>query len=463
MVSHFTNSENSIKLHLALYDGLLVFAIFFISYTIRVVLIEGGKITTVPGRIPWLVAPAVVIHLLMFYVLGLYNIQCYSSKKILFINIFLSIFWATVVIVLVSFAFPEDKIGRLLTLSQFALMTIAFYVWRLRCSARFTQYKIQRVLFIGWNALVEKITSLLDVKNLGYEVGSVVIPPTETIPAALGNPIPVFRSFDEALSQTNPRTIVVAKDSHHIEHLRSQLLDLRFRSMEIFSGTSFYESVLGKVPVSEISESWLLYSGREGQFQPPVYLQVKRIIDFTISLLVLITTFPVFLLVSLLIKIDSKGPVFFKQERLGLDEHPFTLLKFRTMIDNAEKETGPCWACENDVRSTRLGKFLRKTRLDEFPQFINVLKGDMSLVGPRPIRKHFADIFTEKFPFYRLRFNVKPGITGWAQVNMDYVNTEADQYNKLEYEVYYLYHQSIILDLFILLKTLQSMVHMRGG
>jgi lipopolysaccharide/colanic/teichoic acid biosynthesis glycosyltransferase len=133
------------------------------------------------------------------------------------------------------------------------------------------------------------------------------------------------------------------------------------------------------------------------------------------------------------------------------------------MVEDAEKDCGPRWACEDDPRITRVGKILRKTHLDEFPQFLNVLKGDMSLVGPRPFRKVFTDMLAEKFPFYRLRFKVKPGVSGWAQVNMDKGNTDQGQYEKLEYEIYYIYHQSIFLDLFILLKTLQAVIKMKGG
>jgi lipopolysaccharide/colanic/teichoic acid biosynthesis glycosyltransferase len=185
--------------------------------------------------------------------------------------------------------------------------------------------------------------------------------------------------------------------------------------------------------------------------------------DVIVSTVILLIFLPFFLAIALLIKLDSKGPVLFRQERLGMNETPFTLLKFRTMVDNAEQKCGPCWAMKNDPRLTKTGRILRITRLDEVPQFFNVLKGDMSLVGPRPIRKHFADIFAEKFPFYRLRFKLKPGITGWAQVNMDYVNTDEDQYDKLEYEFYYLYHQAMFLDFFILLKTAQAILKMRGG
>jgi len=192
-------------------------------------------------------------------------------------------------------------------------------------------------------------------------------------------------------------------------------------------------------------------------------MRLKRFLDVVFSAVMLLAVCPILPIIALMIKLESKGPVFFKQERLGLNERTFDLIKFRTMIINAEQETGPVWADTDDSRLTRVGKILRKTRLDELPQFINVIKGEMSLVGPRPIRRHFADIFAEKFPFYRLRFKVKPGITGWAQVNMDYVNTERDQYEKLEYEFYYIFHKSFFLDFFIILKTIQCVMKLRGG
>lgn len=168
------------------------------------------------------------------------------------------------------------------------------------------------------------------------------------------------------------------------------------------------------------------------------------------------------LLCAIAIKLSSPGPAIFRQERLGLNEKPFVLMKFRTMIDNAEMQTGPKWAEEDDPRITKTGKFLRKTRLDELPQLFNVLKGDMSIVGPRPIRKHFADMFVHDIPDYRLRFSVKPGITGWAQVCGDYAGSYEGQRTKFQYDLYYLRHQSILLDLLILGKTVITVFQRRG-
>jgi lipopolysaccharide/colanic/teichoic acid biosynthesis glycosyltransferase len=154
--------------------------------------------------------------------------------------------------------------------------------------------------------------------------------------------------------------------------------------------------------------------------------------------------------------------VLFKQERLGENLKPFTLMKFRTMVVDAEKECGPVWSSECDPRVTKVGKVLRKTRLDEIPQLINVLKGDMSFVGPRPIRKHFADMLAEKIPYYRMRFLVKPGVTGWAQVKHDYAGSEEGQAEKLEYDLFYIQNQSLLFDLYIFLKTIQTIIFRPG-
>ena len=171
---------------------------------------------------------------------------------------------------------------------------------------------------------------------------------------------------------------------------------------------------------------------------------------------------PFLLISALAIKLDSAGPVFFIQERLGQNEVPFRLYKLRTMIHNAEQFTGPQWSTEDDPRITRVGRVLRKLRLDELPQLFNVLKGEMSVMGPRPIRKHFADVLAQEVPYYRLRFLAKPGLTGWAQVNYDYAGSKEGQSEKLQYDLFYLVHQSIWLDLYILFKTIKVMVWGKG-
>ncbi len=189
----------------------------------------------------------------------------------------------------------------------------------------------------------------------------------------------------------------------------------------------------------------------------------KRALDLGLSALGLLLVAPLILLISLAIKLDSSGPVFFLQERLGRRRAPFNCLKFRTMRQDAERETGPVWASASDPRITRIGRFLRKTRMDELPQLINVFRGEMSLVGPRPIRPYFADRLSEQVPFYNLRFVEKPGITGWAQVKHVYAASYAEQVDKFHYDYYYIRNQSFLLDLYIMALTFWVVIRMKGA
>ncbi len=189
-------------------------------------------------------------------------------------------------------------------------------------------------------------------------------------------------------------------------------------------------------------------------------IKVKRLIDITISSLILLVSLPLWPIIALFIKINSKGPVFYTQERVGKNESVFSLFKFRSMIDKAEKD-GAAWADENDKRITFVGKMLRKLHLDELPQLLNVIKGEMSLVGPRPERPEFVEELKKKIPYYSLRHFMKPGLTGWAQVNYAYASSLKDSREKLEYDLYYISHMNLLLDARILLKTAKTIVFRR--
>jgi len=464
MRNYLLNPQKMRKIRLLLYDSAVIFGVFVISYLLRITLYEGQAISALVGRVSWLVFLGVLFHLISFYVFGLYEEGYNNDKKFLFINILLSITVASGAVAILSFILPTYKIGRVLVTIHVILMMAAIYLWRLLYNFKHDDTYQKKALIIGWNKASRKVYDLVLLGNSGYEIEGLVIEKGEPRIEGVRNSIAIYDSLDSALMEGKPDAIVFSPVPKHLgKPIRSFLLDLKFEGVEIFNVTGFSERISGRVPVSDIPDGWLLLGGGSSDFQPTIYLQIKRFIDMAVSGLVILLSFPACLLVGLLIKLDSKGPMLFRQERLGQHEKPFMMLKFRTMVENAEKDSGPCWATDSDPRFTRLGKFLRRTRLDEFPQFINVFKGDMSLIGPRPIRAHFADIFAEKFPFYRLRFKVKPGITGWAQVSMRYVNTEEEQYEKLEYEMFYIYHQSIFLDLFIILKTVQAMFKMKGG
>jgi exopolysaccharide biosynthesis polyprenyl glycosylphosphotransferase len=214
---------------------------------------------------------------------------------------------------------------------------------------------------------------------------------------------------------------------------------------------SFHERLTGKLWVKRLSPDWWIYS--DG-FQPSrVYLWRKRLLDIVCASLMIAVTVPLLLLIAIGIRLDSPGPAIFSQERVGLHGAKFTLYKFRSMNVDAESKSGPAWAGEFDNRVTRFGRLLRRFHLDEIPQAFNVLRGDMSFAGPRPERPYFVDMLRERVPYYGLRHYVKPGITGWAQVNYPYGASVEDAIEKLQYDLYYIKHMTLRQDLLVLLKT----------
>lgn len=229
----------------------------------------------------------------------------------------------------------------------------------------------------------------------------------------------------------------------------------------MISGSSFYEMLTGKVLVREIEPSWLIFS--KGFQKSWLKAGMKRIEDIILSSILLTLLFPLLIAVAILIKMDSKGPVLFAQDRVGGGKKEYMMHKFRSMVQDAEKLTGPVWAGDNDNRITRVGRVIRKYRIDELPQLWEVLIGTMSLVGPRPERKYFTDQLEKEIPFYTQRFNVKPGLTGWAQVCYDYGATVEDAVEKLNYDLFYIKNMSFALDVVILLKTVKIVLFGKGA
>ena len=239
------------------------------------------------------------------------------------------------------------------------------------------------------------------------------------------------------------------------------LLACKVKGMAVTDLPSFFERERGYVDLATLQPSWLIFS--DGFVGGKAYEKAaKRIFDIVVSLIVLMVCMPILIGTAIIIKLTSKGPVLYRQERTGLHDRRFNLLKFRSMRVDAEKETGPQWASQNDPRVTPIGRFIRHARIDEIPQIFNVLKGDMSFVGPRPERPYFVEQLSEQVPYYRERHNVKPGITGWAQLNFPYGASMDDARRKLEYDLYYIKNYSLFLDFLILLQTARVVLFQDG-
>jgi exopolysaccharide biosynthesis polyprenyl glycosylphosphotransferase len=235
----------------------------------------------------------------------------------------------------------------------------------------------------------------------------------------------------------------------------------RLRGVRIYDLVDFYERFLFKLPVLNLRDGWLILAHGFDLLHHTIQLRAKRVLDVLLSLALMLPLSPLMLVTAIVIKLDSKGPVFYRQLRTGLNGETFRLYKFRTMVEDAEK-SGARWAKKNDPRITGVGRFLRAARIDELPQLWNVLLGEMSFIGPRPERPDFTNELEAAIPYYDLRHLVKPGITGWAQVLYPYGASIEDAREKLEYDLYYIKNYSVMLDLVILIRTVRVVLVGRG-
>ncbi|HOJ13066.1 MAG TPA: sugar transferase [Deltaproteobacteria bacterium] len=264
----------------------------------------------------------------------------------------------------------------------------------------------------------------------------------------------------DIVERHDPDMLVVAPDGWRGTLPVEDLLKIKLSMCEVVDAPTFYERVTGRILVEEIRPSSIIFT--EGYQSSRLQDIVKRAFDLVFAVVGLVLCAPVMLLTALAIRLDSPGPVFYFQNRVGKDGRDFKVIKFRSMYKDAEKD-GPKWASEHDPRITRVGRIIRKLRIDELPQFINVIKNDMSFVGPRPERRFFVDQLEKAIPFYALRLHAKPGITGWAQINYPYGDTFDDAKEKLKYELYYMKHRSLWLDLVIIFQTIKIALKGRGA
>ncbi len=324
-------------------------------------------------------------------------------------------------------------------------------------------FRSERVLFVGTNPVVGEISEQLTKRpELGYTNLGYVDDGCE--PGQVLNGAKVLGSlaeFRRIATETRPDRVVVGMTERRERMPVQDLLELRFSGVLIEDAGAAYETACGRICTKELRPAQLIFSGEMGPRRGSVVLQ--SIYSPALALIGTIVALPVMLIAAAAVKMTSKGPVLFRQARVGVDGEVFTLYKFRSMYVDAEARTGAVWAAKNDPRVTPVGRWLRRLRIDELPQLWNVLRGEMSIVGPRPERPEFVKVLAEKIPYYRQRHCVKPGITGWAQINHKYGDSIEDTVIKLEYDLYYIKHLSVALDIYIIFHTLKTMLRLRGA
>ncbi len=360
---------------------------------------------------------------------------------------------------------PEFMVGPGVFAVSLILISIFLTLWhtllRLYLGVRTPR---SNLLILGTGRLArELVTEILRHPELGLGVCGFIDDNPALLGTSIVNPRVVGPSSDlrSIVMEHKADRVVVELQDRRGRMPIEELLHLKTQGIAIEEATSLYERISGKIAIENLKPSWMIFNAG---FEVSRSMQLqKRLLSIVISAFLLALFFPIMLLICALIKWDTRGPILHRQERIGQDGKVFTLWKFRSMRADAEKETGPVWSAPGDARVTRVGKILRRTRLDELPQLINVLSGDMSLVGPRPERPHFVKELSTMIPFYHLRHAVQPGITGWAQINYEYGNSVRDAVEKLQYDLFYIKHMSWLLDSVIVLETIKTVLVRRGS
>jgi sugar transferase (PEP-CTERM system associated) len=401
---------------------------------------------------------------LSLYFNDLYDFQVVRRRSNLLVHVMQAIGASCLALALIYFLAPGASLGRGIALMASPLILMILLSWRLSANAtNLLARGDERVLLMGTGeAGISLVRHILSHPEYNMKVVGFIDEHGQDIGKSLVNPkiIGGTSELEEIVARERINRVVLSLKERRGGMPVRQLLNLKFAGVGVEDVHSCFERLSGRITLEHLSPSWLILS--DGFKKSPLSLAVKRTVDILVSFILLLLVSPLLPLIALAIYVESGGPILFRQERVGHKGHEFELLKFRSMVQDAEKN-GPQWATQKDSRITRVGGFLRKTRLDEVPQLFNVFRGEMSLVGPRPERRVFCEMLEEKIPFFNLRHSVRPGLTGWAQVRFRYGASLEDAKGKLELDLFYIKNLSLLVDLAILFETVKVVVLGRGA
>jgi sugar transferase (PEP-CTERM system associated) len=396
-----------------------------------------------------------IVYFGAMYIFDLYNVERSFRSRQDMIRVLVAFGCAGVVLVLFYYSVPNWRYGRGIFGLNLILAVLSLYGWRVLFGLLFLNAPIkEKVLVLGAGISGLQLLELLERRSGPYEVVGFLDDDEDKIGTWVGS-VPVVGPCRHLLSiarRMGVESAVLAVPHQRSAELIDAVLEARLQGLVIQDMTNLFESLKGCVAVEYVRKEWFIFANGFYLISKQYIRRIKRLIDFCVAGLLLLLAAPLMLLTALAIRIDSKGPAFYRQNRVGFRGTVFPIFKFRSMRVDAE-QNGAVWASEDDPRVTRVGRFIRTTRIDELPQLINVFRGDMSLIGPRPERPEFIKELEAQIPFYAIRHFVRPGITGWAQVNYPYGASVKDALEKLGYDLYYIKNMSLLLDVIILLRT----------
>ncbi len=414
----------------------------------------------------WKIALVTLVCQLCLYYNDCYDLTVVHSNRELVVRLLQAAGAASILLAALYFVVPVLMVGDGIFVSALFVFLIAILGWRLAFNGVTGSLKLdeERVLFVGTGETARKVArQILDQHDFAYRVVGFIDDDASHIgerivnPAIVGTPA----DLDRLVAEHQIDRIVVGLSDRRGKLPVEELLRAKMAGIRVEDATTTYERVTGKILIDDLRPSWLIFS--DGFWVSRVTRLMKRTIDLTLSLLLAVMALPLMVVTTLLVLIEDGRPVLYRQERVGENGHTFVLSKFRSMRRDAEKGGTPIWAKDGDDRVTRVGRFIRKTRLDELPQLWNVIRGDMSFVGPRPERPFFVEQLSQEIPFYQQRHAVKPGLTGWAQVKYRYGSSREDAMEKLRYDLYYIKHLSVVFDLTIVFDTVKVVLFRKGA
>ena len=415
----------------------------------------------------WLkISLAVVVCLLVLYLYDLYDYTVIANRREMMLRLVQSLGIAWVALALLFYSIPQLLIGRGVSILSVAIVLIFLLVWRVLIHSLTGHPDIgEKILIVGTGDSAKEIArATAERRDAGFRIVGFVSENGFKAGDQLEN-VEVLGATDEldkVIKETNIDRVVIALRERRGTFPTGSLLQMSLAgNVNIEECASFFERVTGKVHSDMLRPSWLIFEGRGRDSR--VSMMIRDITHRLLGLIGFVLSLPIALVAALLVKLDSRGPVFYRQERVGKNGKPFNVIKFRSMKIDAEKEGEPIWATSNDDRVTRLGRIIRVIRVDEIPQFWNIMKGDMSFVGPRPERPHFVSQLAKDIPYYEHRHLVSPGLTGWAQIKHPYGASVEDAKQKLQYDLYYIKNQSLALDFVIVFETVKTVLFGKGG
>jgi sugar transferase (PEP-CTERM system associated) len=422
----------------------------------------GLEITSTPSRLGELLTYTGIVYLVMLSV-GLYQVECYRSWQQSTVRLLAAQGISLVLLALVFYLFPNVETWRSVFLPAVLIATPLIVLLRVVFGRIIAWDRFRRrIVVIGAGKRALRLQELQASKpQAGFAIAEFIRMSPAELDVPDAKPLEKVENLGDLMERLKAEELVLAVDERRGGLPISHLLEAKMRGSMVSDLAGFLERETGRVDLATLNPSFLIFSDGflAGRFWSGI---VKRTFDVLISLLLLLFSAPLLLLTALLVKLTSAGPVLYQQERVGQYGKTFKVLKFRSMRTDAEKDGKPQWAQKGDSRVTAVGRVIRATRIDELPQIVNILRGDMSFVGPRPERPFFVDELSREVPYFQERHMVKPGLTGWAQINYPYGASTEDARHKLEYDLYYVKNYTLFLDLLIVVQTVRVILWQDG-